>query len=336
MEVWLQPLYMFQAYDINIQVASMMQDNPVLALTDAFTKLLQNNLTIPHTVIWLTGESLAEDFNIIHSGEILQYFFHIIKSMKRAIFSRRQQLPRKAIPEFKTRFMISRMTPKCKPFSEENRFKTRRRGYNFASVNFCNRVDVELINIELLTSKDRKDFDNFGFLSQSGVEKLWKSVSEALRRCDKKLINEKYSLDFNPNKPVATVKPSAAANTSTHSEYAGEADDEEETALTRADPNPHRQQQDQPSEMQVIDQDGRLITIPIYHTVAHRNQNSAFPDSTRRIDHHQQGYGNTQNHNDVYSRLGRRQGRRGYQHRGRGRYHHQRGPSIFKGFKDYH
>lgn len=119
-----EPLYIFNNYDVKIATGDPRDNNPLSRIINSLIELLKNNLTIPHTLVIVTDESLAQDADVIQSGEIVDYFFYLFKEFKRIIFSRRHQLPVKTVPDFKTRYMITRLTPKAKPFSLENRFKT--------------------------------------------------------------------------------------------------------------------------------------------------------------------------------------------------------------------
>lgn len=327
------PMFIFEAYDVKIASASAMEENPLKAITDTLIHLMHDNLTIPHTLVWVTGETLAEDLAIIQSGELVQYFFFIFKTLRRALFERRHQLPRKAVPQYKTRIMVTRMTPKSKPFSLENQFKTRRRGYNFALSSFCNRADVELINIQYLTSKLRKDFDNWGYPSAKGFEKFWHSFSDAIRTYDERQVAEKFGLGSNLNKPVAQIKPNSEKNLKTKSDVIsdGEADDEDDDARwgsrrTRRPPTATQTQEQQ--ELQLVNPDGSIVMVPVYHTMEARLQG--------------QSRGRARDFTGVNPNLYRSDNQRrarghhfyrgGY--RGRGRYHRQ-GGSFFKGFKDF-
>lgn len=205
-------LYLTKNYDIKCFNA----DNKQGFLSNNFLVRVSNTLTTALNVteyampaaivIMIDNKYLKEDyFGDRHLASLVNV---MLQNIIDTIRKRKRQLSYPYWEEHQPKIIILRPIPRpAYSIADPDKYKNIRRKYAQELEDITTKLRVSLVNLDELNCSQRVLFDDFGNLSDYGIEKFWKSLSDHFRRVDR---DEHYAI-----KKFRTPKKSAATQTYT-------------------------------------------------------------------------------------------------------------------------
>lgn len=184
--------YLFSAFDIFTQTAKAV-GNCFQQLERGLLKTMQERPRVPHSIIFILGDSLLEDAELCWNPNNLAMVLHsMFKQLKRQMYNFIDMLPQKARPITEVQFFTTKALPKPEKFYR-NRIKTfynmarARHAYNDKLVKSLRELGMNFINpgisanephlftrITLTLKKEKFK------LNENGLHAYWQSISSTL------------------------------------------------------------------------------------------------------------------------------------------------------------
>lgn len=180
------PWHIFENYDVYMHPLPNGEGNQISKIRNNFANALMLRCTIPHTVVITLANGLDFNHTELQSKKgITKALNWLLTELKTLVIERVKQFPSKAIPQFKTRFLITRQLPK--PASAGQEFKSDRRRFNQSLEKVVDSLELEILEANAITSDSKTGyFKNNLKLTSRGLEVFWKSVNSAIASIDTK------------------------------------------------------------------------------------------------------------------------------------------------------
>lgn len=182
--------YIFKNFDLFTQTPKPFV-NALVELEMGLHKTLQTRKRLPHSIVFILGDSLLEDDKLnqyqLHLRQVLS---EMCKQLKKQMVKWITLLPHKATPTHNVQFFINKPIPKPEaPYLRLNNMdtfqsmSTRRNVYNSQLIKAVHDQGFKFINPGI-SSKDAKLFEhvksNTYKLSPQGLTVFWETLSDSL------------------------------------------------------------------------------------------------------------------------------------------------------------
>lgn len=201
-------LYLTKNYEIKCFTA----DNKQGFLSNNFLIRINNTLTtalnvteyaMPSAIVLLIDNKyLKEDY--FGDRQLAPLVNFMLQGVIDTIRKRKRQLSYPFWEEHQPRIILLRPIPRpAYSIADPDKYKNIRRKYAQDLEELTAKLRVSLVNLDELNCSQRVLFDDFGNLSDYGIERFWKSLSDHFRRVDR---DEHYAIKKfrTPKKTVAT------------------------------------------------------------------------------------------------------------------------------------
>lgn len=250
-----EDLYLTKNYELKCFTADNKQgflsNNFLIRINNSLiTALNATEYALPSAiVIMIDNRYLKEDyFGDRHLPQLIDY---LLQGVIDTIRKRKRQLTYPFWEEHQPRLIFLRPIPRpAYSLADPEKYKNIRRKYAQDLEEITTKLRVTLVNLDELNCSQRVLFDDYGNLSDYGIEKFWKSLSDHFRRIDR---DEHYAIKkFRaPKKTVATQ-----TYTQTHTTMVSGQNSQQKLYQPPSTPRPHLAANAQPQNSQTMNQWG--------------------------------------------------------------------------------
>lgn len=163
-----------------------MPNNFLIRITNTFTTALNAaEVALPtEVVILLDNQFLKEEY--FGDREMPRIVHHMLSDIAEIIRQRKKQLPNPFWQENTPKIIFVRPIPRpAYSLSDPEKYRYIKRKFCTELEEVTSQLKVSLANMDELNCSQRVLFDQFGNLSDYGIEQFWKSLSEYLRKSDR-------------------------------------------------------------------------------------------------------------------------------------------------------
>lgn len=192
-------LYLYANYDLQIYYPKLMStDNFATQIRcELFTALEEHNKLPSIILIVLGNKDIGK--KVYNPDQTRRVWNCLFKEIKRAIATRKEDLPPKAKSEHKPRVLITNMFPRSKEFAErvdetDESFKTKRRRFNGLLPVIASSFEFGVVPINGILPESTEFFQaNTGQLNGKGMKEFWSNLSRELKIQDIRMEEKKKS-----------------------------------------------------------------------------------------------------------------------------------------------
>lgn len=217
-------LYMHENYAVKTfeeGYGKYAQNNPYIKICDNLVEAIKRYpLWLPYMIVLMIGNSYVHDETFVefHLKEMIQ---NLLKRVLDIIQKRKQQIPKWSFNEREPIVCVMRLLPKpAYALRNVEKNKHYRRKANAIIEEVTTKLNLKFINADEITCNTKGLFNERGHLLPFGFERMWVSISDAVRRHDKlesdyiSLMNKKFRTI-----EVQTSSLSQPKNENGHSQY---------------------------------------------------------------------------------------------------------------------